>query len=152
MIYQGWYTELKMTYIAALTTTNADQVCSAFSAFRLRFAAANTAKFFSVATATSQNLTAFSHRNFKAETSDNDSKLGQDKVRASKRAFFAGLFDLTWRMIAAMLAPILIGAYIDNRYRTGQTFTIIGVLLSLAGAALVIRSIVRKFSDMGGNS
>lgn len=67
-----------------------------------------------------------------------------ERVRTAKRAFFVNLLDMSWKLLGAMLLPILLGAYLDSKFETGQTLTIIGVLLSFVAAALVIRSIVKK--------
>lgn len=65
------------------------------------------------------------------------------KVRDAKRAFILSLFDLSWKMAAAMLAPIFIGLYIDSLRNANQTFTLIGFIVGMISSAFVIRNIVR---------
>lgn len=71
------------------------------------------------------------------------------KVQKAKRAFFVSLFDLSWRMLGAMLLPIFIGMFIDSRIGHGQVFSLIGFLVGIAGGVFIIRSIVRKLSGRG---
>lgn len=67
-----------------------------------------------------------------------------EKVRDAKRAFILNLFDMSWKMAAAMLVPIFIGLIIDSQ-RAGddQTFTLIGFVMGMIASALVIRSVVK---------
>lgn len=66
-----------------------------------------------------------------------------EKVRDAKRTFILNLFDLSWKMAAAMLIPVFVGLYIDSRRHNGQTFTLIGFILGMIFSALVIRGIVK---------
>lgn len=68
------------------------------------------------------------------------------KARSAKRAFFVSLFDLSWKMLGAMLAPIFIGIYADDKLFTGQKFTLAGFIIGMILGLLVIRSVVVKIS------
>jgi hypothetical protein len=70
-----------------------------------------------------------------------------EKVRLAKRAFYVNLFDMTWRMLLAMAVPVLLGAFLDKKFDTGDLFTAFGFLLSLVAAGFVIKDIVTKVSD-----
>jgi F0F1-type ATP synthase assembly protein I len=70
----------------------------------------------------------------------------EEKVRQAKRAFFMNLFDLSWRMLAAMLAPLFVGMYIDSNRSGGQGFTTAGFFVGMVGGVFVLRDIVRKLS------
>ena len=73
-----------------------------------------------------------------------------NKVRAAKRAFFVSLFDLSWRLLGAMLGPLFVGLYIDSRRSGGQGFALAGFLIGMIMGALVIRSVIKKIADRGG--
>lgn len=76
-------------------------------------------------------------------TSPND-----EKTRAAKRAFFVSLFDLSWRLLGAMLLPLFIGLYIDSKVAgDSQTFALVGFFIGMVCGTLVIRSIVIKLSQ-----
>ena len=68
-------------------------------------------------------------------------------VQNAKRAFFVALFDLSWRMLGAMLAPIFIGLWLDSVFDVGGIFALVGFIIGMVGGVLIIRSIIKKLSD-----
>jgi len=78
------------------------------------------------------------------KTTDTTSK-NQD-TRAAKRAFFVNLFDLSWRLLGAMLLPLAIGIFIDSQRDNGQPFSYAGFAVGMVCGALTLRSVVRKLS------
>ncbi len=69
----------------------------------------------------------------------------QQLTRRARRAFFVGLFDLTWRLSGAMLSPLFVGMLIDSKIRgSGQAFSTAGFFLGMIFGVLVIRNIVKK--------
>lgn len=69
-----------------------------------------------------------------------------DKSKAAKTAFFVALFDLSWRMLGAILGPLFIGLYIDSKRDNGQGFATVGFLVGMILGVIVMRSIVRKLA------
>ena len=67
-------------------------------------------------------------------------------VKKAKRLFFVGLLDLSWRLSASIMVPILVGAFADRKFDTGSRFTIIGLFIGFALAVFVIRGIVIKLN------
>lgn len=68
-------------------------------------------------------------------------------TRRARRAFFVGLFDMSWRLGAGMLAPLFLGLFIDSRISgDGQAFAIIGFFVGMVIGVLIIRQVVRKLS------
>ncbi len=70
-----------------------------------------------------------------------------EKVRQAKRAFIVNAFDMSWKMAAAMLTPILAGLYIDSTRDNGQVFTLLGFFIGMIASALVIRNIVKGLAQ-----
>lgn len=70
----------------------------------------------------------------------------QKSVKKAKRLFFVGLLDLSWRLSASIIVPILAGAYADNQLKTGSLFTVIGLFLGCGIGAWVIRGVVIKLN------
>ncbi len=66
------------------------------------------------------------------------------KTKKAKRLFYAGLFDLSWRLSAAIILPVLFGSYLDKRFDKDSLFTVLGLLIGFVLAALVIRGVVIK--------
>ena len=77
-------------------------------------------------------------------TTDNNSKA--KKVRQAKRAFYVSLFDLSWRLLGAMLLPIFIGLYIDSLRGEEQLFAYVGFFVGIVSGVFVLRSVVRKLA------
>lgn len=69
-----------------------------------------------------------------------------DEVNGKKRAFFVYLFELTWKMLGAMLLPLFIGIYIDSSRDSGQAFSLAGFFVGLVLSILVLRAFVQKIS------
>jgi F0F1-type ATP synthase assembly protein I len=69
-----------------------------------------------------------------------------DKSKAAKSAFFVALFDLSWRMLGAILGPLFIGLYIDSKRNNGQGFATAGFLIGMVLGVMAMRSIVRKLA------
>lgn len=69
-----------------------------------------------------------------------------EKVREAKRAFYVSLFDLSWRLLGAMLIPLFLGLYIDSRRDNGQLFAYIGFFVGMVCGAFVIRGVVKRLS------
>lgn len=74
----------------------------------------------------------------------------QSEVSAARKQFFAGLFDMSWRLLAAFLIPVLIGVWLDGQ-RGGNMFTVAGILLGTAISVFVIKKVVSEISKQGGN-
>ncbi len=74
-----------------------------------------------------------------------------EKVRKAKRAFILNLFDLSWRLLGAMLLPIFVGLYIDSHRNGGQTFALIGFAVGMVAGGLVMRDVIKKIARNGGD-
>lgn len=72
----------------------------------------------------------------------------EERVREGKRAFILGLVDLSWRLAAAFLTPVVIGLAIDSTRDNSTTFTTVGIFIGLALAFLVILKLAK---DSGEN-
>lgn len=68
------------------------------------------------------------------------------KTRAAKRAFFVSLFDLSWKLAGAMLAPLFIGLYLDSRRGSGQTMTLIGFFVGMICGVMVMRNVIKNIA------
>ncbi|MGI9027876.1 MAG: hypothetical protein ACR2FM_03510 [Candidatus Saccharimonadales bacterium] len=76
----------------------------------------------------------------------------EQKTRAAKRAFIVSLFDLSWRLLGAMLLPIFLGLYIDSlRGGDGQAFALAGFAIGMVCGALVMRGVVKRIGRNGGD-
>lgn len=67
-------------------------------------------------------------------------------AKKAKRLFFTGLVDISWRLALVILTPILVGSWLDGRQGDGKLFTIIGLLIGIAFAAVVIKNAFIKLN------
>lgn len=58
-------------------------------------------------------------------------------VKASS-VFVSMALDMSWRLAVVVIIPIVIGATIDDHYKVGALYLIIGLVLALALAILVV--------------
>lgn len=76
----------------------------------------------------------------------------KQKIDKAKKQFFAGLFDMSWRLAGVFLIPVGIGLWLDGRGDgSGNTFTLAGIALGVIGSVFVIKKIVSEYSIEGGN-
>jgi len=76
-------------------------------------------------------------------------KPDSEEVRKAKKAFFLNLFELTWKLLGAMLAPIFVGLLIDSVVGTKKVFALAGFVLGMIAGVLVIRVMVKSMSGKG---
>lgn len=73
-----------------------------------------------------------------------------EAVPKAKRAFFVSLFDLSWRLAAAMLTPLFVGLSVDSRQAgEGQGFAFTGFAIGMIAGVYVMRGVVRKIASQG---
>lgn len=57
---------------------------------------------------------------------------------SASSVFISMALDMTWRLAAAILIPILGGFELDQHFDTAPSFTIVGFVLAMGGMALVL--------------
>jgi len=70
----------------------------------------------------------------------------EKRAKKAKRLFFVGLLDISWRLAAAIIVPVILGAWLDNRLGGGDFFVLAGVLLGAIFAGVVIYQQVKKLN------
>lgn len=73
-----------------------------------------------------------------------------NEISAAKKKFFAGLFDMSWRLALVFLIPVFVGVWLDGQ-RGGNAFTLTGLMLGIIGSVFVIKKIVSETTKQGGN-
>lgn len=53
--------------------------------------------------------------------------------------------NMAWQLGIVVLVPILFGHVLDNRLHSGQTVTIIGLVIATAGMIVVVRQTLKQF-------
>jgi len=61
-----------------------------------------------------------------------------EKTKSPSGVFVAMALDMSWRLAAAVLVPIIGGFELDKHLNTSPLLTIVGFLLAMAGMALVM--------------
>ena len=55
--------------------------------------------------------------------------------------------NMSWQLAIVVLAPIIIGNKVDISLKTKPWFTVVGLLLAVAGTVLVIRSAIKRADE-----
>lgn len=71
-----------------------------------------------------------------------------EKTKSPSGVFVAMALDMSWRLAAAVLVPIIGGFELDKKLKTSPWLTILGFVLAMAGMALVMRQTVRAASQV----
>jgi F0F1-type ATP synthase assembly protein I len=71
----------------------------------------------------------------------------EETVKKAKRLFFVGLFDISWRLAAAIIIPVVGGHWIDNKTDSGNLFTLIGLFSGTILAGFIIYKTSKKLSE-----
>ncbi len=70
-----------------------------------------------------------------------------DRAQRARSLFFVTLFDLSWRLAAAFLTPVLAGVLADTALDTGSRWTIVGIVVGVVAAAYVVRQVIHDLPD-----
>ncbi len=54
------------------------------------------------------------------------------------------LRDLAWQLALAVILPVVIGDFVDDRSSTRPLYTLVGVAVAGAGAVIVVRAAIHK--------
>ena len=73
-------------------------------------------------------------------------KTDNKTVQNAKRLFLVSLFDLSWKLLGAMLVPIFIGMFLDSILGSGKVLAQAGFVIGVISGFFVMRSVVRKLS------
>lgn len=58
--------------------------------------------------------------------------------------------DMGWKMLVVVLLPLLLGRYLDKHSANGITWTIIGLVIGLAGMIMIVVQTVRQLNALNG--
>lgn len=62
----------------------------------------------------------------------------------AKQRFIAAALNMGWRLAVTFLVPVIIGAWLDNRYDTSPSYTITGIFIAVAGSVMVVYNTVKE--------
>ncbi|HUA12963.1 MAG TPA: AtpZ/AtpI family protein [Candidatus Sulfotelmatobacter sp.] len=65
--------------------------------------------------------------------------------------FITLALDMSWRLAASVLVPILAGVFLDKEFNTKPILTIVGVVLALAFSFLVLRRTLSQAGNYTSN-
>lgn len=62
----------------------------------------------------------------------------------AKQRFLASVLNMGWRLAVTFLAPVIIGAWLDNRYDTTPSWTLTALFVAVAASVVVIKNTVKE--------
>jgi F0F1-type ATP synthase assembly protein I len=71
-----------------------------------------------------------------------------ENTKSPAGIFTAMALDMSWRLAAAVLVPIVGGFELDEHFNTAPWLMILGFILALVGMALVMRQTVQSANQM----
>ena len=69
-----------------------------------------------------------------------------EAVKKAKRLFFVGLIDISWRLAAGIIIPVVGGYWLDNKTGSGSLFTLIGLFSGTILAGFIIYKTSKRLS------
>jgi F0F1-type ATP synthase assembly protein I len=63
------------------------------------------------------------------------------------QVFVMSALNMSWQLAIVVLAPIIIGNKVDISLKAKPWFTVVGLLLAVAGTVLVIRSAIKRADE-----
>jgi F0F1-type ATP synthase assembly protein I len=79
---------------------------------------------------------------------DASKNLKSDSAQASASL----AIDMGWKMLLAVVLPLLLGRYLDAHSNGKLTFTIIGLVIGVAGMIVVVVQTVRQLNEINGTN
>jgi F0F1-type ATP synthase assembly protein I len=67
---------------------------------------------------------------------------------ASAGSSAAVALSMSWQLLVVIILPIVGGHLLDGKYNTSPTWTIIGMVIGVAGTIVVVRQAMRQLSDI----
>jgi F0F1-type ATP synthase assembly protein I len=63
-----------------------------------------------------------------------------------QQRFIGEAFGLGWRLIITFLVPVLFGAWLDSRFDTKPSYTLVGIFIAIAASITIIRRTVKDIA------
>lgn len=70
------------------------------------------------------------------------------KAAEAKQRFFGATLGMSWRLIITFMVPVLIGIWIDNRYKTTPSGTLVGFMVGVGAGAMAVWSTVKEVNEI----
>jgi F0F1-type ATP synthase assembly protein I len=84
------------------------------------------------------------------ETSNKAKKY--EKYANASGMFFGFALDMSWKLLISFLVPILIGSFLDNKYkRFNSTFVLVGLLVALILSTVVTYTTIKEANSLTKN-
>ena len=81
------------------------------------------------------------------EPNDRSSGTSRPPERSTVVLLLATMLDTTWRMFVPVLGLAALGLWADTKWQTGPLWSLIGVTIGIAIAALLIRKQFKNVKD-----
>lgn len=72
-------------------------------------------------------------------------------IKSAKRMYASAVVSLGWQLALAVLVPVIIGNWLDNRYKTGSSYTLAALILSACGAIYIVNKTVKEVNQRTNN-
>jgi F0F1-type ATP synthase assembly protein I len=83
--------------------------------------------------------------------SDGTNTPSENSVRSVQNSAAVAL-TMSWQLLVVIVLPIVGGHLLDDRYHKSPLWTIIGMVVGLAGTIIVVRQAMRQLTDIMGST
>ncbi len=94
----------------------------------------------------------------KTAAKNKTTKVAQDEIErlaqatSAKQQFVSSALDMGWRLALTVIVPVFLGTWLDNRYHTSPSYTLVALFIAIAGACVVVWKTIKDLSKDQGNN
>jgi F0F1-type ATP synthase assembly protein I len=56
--------------------------------------------------------------------------------------------NMSWQLLVVVVLPVLAGHWLDGHFRQSPVWTVVGLVLSIIGMLVVVRSTIRELNEV----
>src|SRR5689334_2643237 len=82
-----------------------------------------------------------------AKSPENDEIARLAAVASAKQQFVSSAMDMGWRLALSVLVPVIIGSWLDGRYKTSPSWVLVGLFVAVGLAVMVVTKTISGLND-----
>ncbi|HSX44652.1 MAG TPA: AtpZ/AtpI family protein [Candidatus Saccharimonadales bacterium] len=69
----------------------------------------------------------------------------------SKQQFVNSAMDMGWRMAISVIVPVIIGSWLDHKYHTSPSWTLVSLFVAVTLAVMVVMKTIKDLNNSQTN-
>jgi F0F1-type ATP synthase assembly protein I len=62
----------------------------------------------------------------------------------AKQRFISSVLNMGWRLAVTFMVPVIIGAWLDNRFDSSPSYTLTGIIIGVTASIFVVSNTVKE--------